>query len=50
VSSGSGTYGGGGWDTHKALKVIQEAGTSIALFAPGWTFEAQVMVAESLQK
>ncbi|XJO78271.1 hypothetical protein BDV3_002740 [Batrachochytrium dendrobatidis] len=33
------TYGGGGFNVHKALKVIQSAGTSCALFAPGWTYE-----------
>jgi endo-beta-N-acetylglucosaminidase D len=33
------TYGGGGWNCHKALKMIKEAGTSTAIFAPGWTYE-----------
>eukprot|EP00002_Diphylleia_rotans_P028042 TRINITY_DN5651_c0_g5_i1.p1 TRINITY_DN5651_c0_g5~~TRINITY_DN5651_c0_g5_i1.p1 ORF type:complete len:987 (-),score=194.36 TRINITY_DN5651_c0_g5_i1:169-3129(-) len=37
---GRGTYGGGGFNAIEALKVIDTAGTSVALFAPGWTFES----------
>ncbi|KAG9300211.1 hypothetical protein G9A89_002657 [Geosiphon pyriformis] len=33
------TYGGGGYTTYKALEVISKAKTSVALFAPAWTFE-----------
>ncbi|KAF9580926.1 hypothetical protein BGW38_002237, partial [Lunasporangiospora selenospora] len=36
---GRGTYGGGGFTTFKALKIIQRDQTSVALFAPGWTYE-----------
>ncbi|CAG8525835.1 488_t:CDS:2 [Paraglomus occultum] len=36
---GRNTYGGGGFDTYKALEVIQKCRTSAALFAPAWTFE-----------
>jgi endo-beta-N-acetylglucosaminidase D len=35
---GRGTFGGGGFNVHKALRSIAEK-TSIALFAPAWTFE-----------
>uniref|UniRef100_A0A6B2KYC7 FBA domain-containing protein n=1 Tax=Arcella intermedia TaxID=1963864 RepID=A0A6B2KYC7_9EUKA len=41
---GRGTFGGGGFQTHKALEVIHNQSnplTSIALFAPGWTLECQ---------
>ncbi|KAJ3113519.1 hypothetical protein HDU96_003301 [Phlyctochytrium bullatum] len=37
---GRNTYGGGGFNVHKALRIIAQAGTSVALFAPGWTHEA----------
>jgi mannosyl-glycoprotein endo-beta-N-acetylglucosaminidase len=37
---GRGTYGGGGFTTYLALNAITEAGTSAALFAPGWTYES----------
>lgn len=36
---GRGTWGGGGFDTDKALGKIQRAGVSAALFAPSWTME-----------
>ena len=36
---GRGTYGGGGHNAHFAMDVITAARTSIALFAPSWTFE-----------
>jgi mannosyl-glycoprotein endo-beta-N-acetylglucosaminidase len=36
---GRGTYAGGGFTTYIALSAIAEAGTSAALFAPGWTYE-----------
>lgn len=36
---GRNTFGGGGFHTHKALRVITRAKTSVALFAPGWTYE-----------
>lgn len=36
---GRNTFGGGGFNTHKALRAIQKADTSVALFAPAWTFE-----------
>ena len=35
---GRGSFGGGGFNCHKALRAINEA-TSVAIFAPGWTFE-----------
>ena len=38
---GRGTFGGGGFDAWKALDVIRSAGTSIALFAPAWTYEGE---------
>lgn len=36
---GRNTFGGGGFNCHKALREIQRVGTSTALFAPGWTYE-----------
>lgn len=36
---GRNTYGGGGFNVHKALAKIKESETSVALFAPAWTFE-----------
>ncbi|KAI9205145.1 glycosyl hydrolase family 85-domain-containing protein [Polychytrium aggregatum] len=36
---GRNTFGGGGHNSHKALRVISKAKTSTALFAPGWTYE-----------
>ncbi|KAJ3328180.1 hypothetical protein HDU76_010450 [Blyttiomyces sp. JEL0837] len=36
---GRNTFGGGGFNAHKALRVISKAQTSAALFAPGWTRE-----------
>ncbi|KAG8344658.1 endo-beta-N-acetylglucosaminidase [Trypanosoma vivax] len=36
---GRGVYGGGGFDSDKAVACAAEAGLSSALFAPGWTLE-----------
>jgi len=36
---GRGTWGGGRFNTPAALRVIADAGTSVALFAPAWTYE-----------
>jgi len=36
---GRGSLGGGGFGVWEALSLIREAGTSVALFAPGWTYE-----------
>jgi hypothetical protein len=36
---GRGTFGGGGFEASKAMKVVKEEGASVALFAAGWTFE-----------
>jgi hypothetical protein len=36
---GRGTYGGGGMDVDKALRLIKNANVSAALFAPGWVLE-----------
>jgi mannosyl-glycoprotein endo-beta-N-acetylglucosaminidase len=36
---GRNTFGGGGFNCHKALRQIKSAQTSIAIFAPAWTFE-----------
>lgn len=36
---GRNTYGGGGFQTHLALRAIKQGGTSAALFAPAWTVE-----------
>ena len=36
---GRNTYGGGGFNTHVALREIVNSGTSVALFATEWTFE-----------
>ena len=36
---GRGSLGGGGFGVGEALSLIQDAGTSAALFAPGWTYE-----------
>lgn len=36
---GRGTYGGGGFTSSAALAQINRYKTSVALFAPGWTFE-----------
>jgi len=33
------TFGGGGFQTHIALRAIKQAGTSAAIFAPSWTVE-----------
>ena len=38
---GRGTFGGGGFNCAKALRVINEAQLSAALFAPAWTFEGR---------
>ena len=36
---GRGTWGGGGFHVDSALRVIQNAGVSAALFAPAWTLQ-----------
>ncbi|KAJ3075435.1 hypothetical protein HDU98_008173 [Podochytrium sp. JEL0797] len=36
---GRNTFGGGGFDVHKALRETSRAGVSAAVFAPAWTFE-----------
>ncbi|KAK9701298.1 hypothetical protein K7432_011784 [Basidiobolus ranarum] len=36
---GRNTYGGGMFDTYKALHVIADASISAAIFAPAWTYE-----------
>lgn len=36
---GRGTFGGGGWNTNVGVAHAQEAGLSVALFAPGWYYE-----------
>ncbi|XP_074287182.1 cytosolic endo-beta-N-acetylglucosaminidase 1-like [Silene latifolia] len=36
---GRNTYGGGQWDTNKALEVIKKNAVSAAIFAPGWVYE-----------
>eukprot|EP00842_Homolaphlyctis_polyrhiza_P000036 jgi/Hompol1/1032/HPOL_005498-RA len=37
---GRNTFGGGGFNVHKALRHIVESGTSCAIFAPAWTYES----------
>ncbi|XP_070581186.1 cytosolic endo-beta-N-acetylglucosaminidase-like isoform X2 [Ptychodera flava] len=36
---GRNCYGGGGWNTNKAMKVISDHKLSAAIFAPGWVYE-----------
>lgn len=36
---GRNTYGGGGFNVHKAFRVVHDAETSVAIFAPAWTYE-----------
>eukprot|EP00177_Eucheuma_denticulatum_P001350 GFKZ01002450.1.p1 GENE.GFKZ01002450.1~~GFKZ01002450.1.p1 ORF type:complete len:1107 (+),score=139.69 GFKZ01002450.1:184-3504(+) len=36
---GRNTFGGGGFQTHLALRAIKQGGTSAAIFAPSWTVE-----------
>lgn len=36
---GRNTYGGGCFDTYKAIEVIKNYGLNIGLFAPAWTYE-----------
>ncbi|KAJ3040218.1 hypothetical protein HDV00_011315 [Rhizophlyctis rosea] len=36
---GRNTFGGGGQNCHKALRVIKSANTSCAIFAPAWNYE-----------
>ncbi|KAI9360410.1 glycosyl hydrolase family 85-domain-containing protein [Zopfochytrium polystomum] len=36
---GRNTFGGGGFNVHKALRKISTSSTSVAIFAPGWTYE-----------
>ena len=38
---GRGTYGGWGYCCDVALRAAHAAGLSVALFAPGWPFDAQ---------
>lgn len=38
---GRGTHGGGGWRSHVAVAAAVEAGLSVAVFAPAWTYESQ---------
>ncbi|XP_041473425.1 cytosolic endo-beta-N-acetylglucosaminidase-like [Lytechinus variegatus] len=36
---GRNCFGGGGWNTYKAMEVIKRQGLSTAIFAPGWVME-----------
>ena len=36
---GRGTYGGGGYNTHHAMKLIRQYNLSVALFGAAWTLE-----------
>ncbi|XP_030840308.1 cytosolic endo-beta-N-acetylglucosaminidase [Strongylocentrotus purpuratus] len=36
---GRNCFGGGGWNTNKAMEVIKRQGLSTAIFAPGWVME-----------
>ncbi|KAL9645047.1 hypothetical protein ABK040_004539 [Willaertia magna] len=45
---GRGQYGGGKFNTYKALHEICKVNTSIALFAPGYTFESYPLVSNDL--
>lgn len=47
---GRNTFGGGGFDTYKALDVISRVGTSIALFAPAWTYETFQCITKSINE
>ncbi|XP_065218337.1 cytosolic endo-beta-N-acetylglucosaminidase [Planococcus citri] len=38
---GRGVFGGGGFNTDKAMEVVRSNGLSMALFATGWTYETQ---------
>ncbi|XP_014245517.1 cytosolic endo-beta-N-acetylglucosaminidase-like isoform X1 [Cimex lectularius] len=38
---GRGCYGGGGFNSHKAMKLIRKYNLSAAIFAPGWVHECQ---------
>lgn len=38
---GRGVFGGGGFNTDKAVEVARSRALSVALFAPGWTHETQ---------
>ncbi|RNF10414.1 putative endo-beta-N-acetylglucosaminidase [Trypanosoma rangeli] len=38
---GRGVYGGGGYNSDKAVKCAYDAKLSVALFAPGWTLERE---------
>jgi mannosyl-glycoprotein endo-beta-N-acetylglucosaminidase len=37
---GRNTFGGGGFNCHRALRIIEKAKTSVAIFAPAWTLES----------
>jgi mannosyl-glycoprotein endo-beta-N-acetylglucosaminidase len=39
---GRGTPGRGGYDTYKAVELINQYNLSVALFAPGWILETQI--------
>ncbi|KAJ3253423.1 hypothetical protein HK103_000692 [Boothiomyces macroporosus] len=36
---GRNTFGGGGFNVHRALREVSKNGTGVAIFAPAWTFE-----------
>eukprot|EP00466_Bigelowiella_natans_P011053 jgi/Bigna1/81569/fgenesh1_pg.81_\ len=36
---GRGSFGGGKFNSHIALEEVKRGGTSVCLFAPGWTYE-----------
>jgi endo-beta-N-acetylglucosaminidase D len=36
---GRGTFEGGGYNSHSAIQVVEEAHVSFGLFAPAWTYE-----------
>ncbi|QCE01374.1 cytosolic endo-beta-N-acetylglucosaminidase 1-like [Vigna unguiculata] len=38
---GRGTYGGGQWNTNRALDVVRKGDVSAAIFAPGWVYETK---------
>ncbi|GAA5927875.1 uncharacterized protein JCM15063_006023 [Sporobolomyces koalae] len=52
---GRGSYGGGGFDTWRAIEAISSATSSesdslsIALFAPGWTVEGETLANDNLE-
>ena len=46
---GRGTYGGGGMACAAAAQVALRAGTSLALFAPGWVLYLQHFISSKLK-